>query len=78
MRLPCSQMSRKTSDGRRLAISASADVGVTRRARAVALVRQDAGDEVPDVGFVVDDEDIRCHDRSSVLDAAAATRSGLG
>ena len=33
-------------------------IGIGGRAGAVALVREDAGDELPDVGFVVDDEDI--------------------
>ncbi len=36
-------------------------IGVARRARPVALVGQDAGDEVADVGFVVNDQNVRRH-----------------
>ena len=34
---------------------------VTRRARTVSLVLQDARDQFADVGFVVNDQDVGCH-----------------
>jgi hypothetical protein len=36
-------------------------VTVARGARQVALVLQDAGNQLPYVGFVVDDQNVRCH-----------------
>ena len=39
-------------------------VAVARRAGAVAFVLQDARDQFADIGFVVDDEDIGCHDQA--------------
>ena len=36
-------------------------VGVARGAREIALVLQDAGHQLADVGFVVDDEDVSDH-----------------
>ena len=62
-RLPCSQMSRKTRCGRRASIAASASSRIAGRARAVALVLEDAGHELADVGLVVDDQDIGAHAR---------------
>ena len=54
--VPCSQMSRKTRLGRRVAIAASAS-SLSRAVRVgIAFVLQDAGDQIADVGFVVDDE----------------------
>ena len=42
-------------------------VAVARRARGVALVLQDAGDQLADVGFVVDDENVGRHDYRSLM-----------
>ena len=60
-RLPCSQMSRMTSCGRRSSIGLEGLVAVARQTRAVTVVLQDAGDHLADVGLVVDDQDVRCH-----------------
>ena len=57
-RLPCSQMSRKTRWGRRDSIAASASSEVPAVRVAVALVLEDSGHELADVGFVVDDQNV--------------------
>ena len=49
-------------------------VAVARGARAVAFVLQDAGDQLADIGFVVDDEDVGCHDQPHRLAALAPAR----
>ena len=60
-RLPCSQMSRNSRFGRRVVISSSAE-SLSRAVRvSIALVLQDARDQLADIGFVVDDEDVRRH-----------------
>jgi hypothetical protein len=48
-------MSRKTRWGRRDSIAASGGAG---GARPVALVLEDSGHELADVGFVVDDQNV--------------------
>ena len=60
-RLPCSQMSRMTSCGRRSSMALRASSRIARQARAMPVVLQDAGDHLADVGLVVDDQDVRCH-----------------
>ncbi len=55
-RLPCSQMSRKIELGPARSMAARRVVGGGLAVRvAVAFVLEDAGDQVADVGFVVDD-----------------------
>ena len=65
MREPCSQTSRITSDGPPRAERGDRRIGVAGAARLVAFVAQDAVDQQPDVGFVVDDQDVMRHPRTS-------------
>ncbi len=36
-------------------------VSVARKARRVALVLENSGDQLADVGFVIDDQNVGCH-----------------
>ena len=71
-RLPCSQMSRMTSCGRRSSTRFQRFVGIAGETRAVTVVLQEAGDHLADVRLVVDDQDVGCH--LSLLHTLAITR----
>ena len=60
-RLPCSQMSRMTRCGFPILDGAQRFVAVAREARAVALILQDTGDQIPDIGFIIDDQNVSGH-----------------
>jgi hypothetical protein len=51
-------MSRKTRGWAAASRSPPARIAVARRARAIALILQDAGDQIADIGFVVDDQNV--------------------
>ncbi len=51
----CSHTSKMTSEGRRARKAAIAEISVVCLACLVALVAQDAVDQGPDVGLVIDD-----------------------
>ena len=68
-------MSRNTRFGRRADHGVERVVAVARGAGAVALVLQDARDQLADIGFVVDDENIGRHDQLTV---SRGLRAGVG
>src|SRR5262245_63921185 len=51
-------------------------VALARGARDIALVLQDPGNQLPDVGLVVDDQNIECHSSFSRLNVRSMSRRG--
>ena len=64
-------MSRKTRCGRRAAIAASASSASFAVRDAMAFVAENAGDQLSDVFFVVDDENVARHHAPLVSDESA-------
>ena len=58
---PAARCRERPGSAARFAISAKRAIAVARGARAEAFVFKDAGDEVADIGLVVDDENVMCH-----------------
>ena len=54
-------MSRMTSDGSPVVDGGERGIAVVRQAGLIALVLEDAGNELPNIRFVVDDQNVRCH-----------------
>ena len=71
-------MSRKTRFGRRATTAASASSLSRGRAGAVALVLQDAGDQLADIRLIVDDQDVGCHDQTAIVLLSADAAGAVG